>query len=386
MNRKKLKSQAWYNYAVAACIGVVLYVALTHLKQLEGATLTFTGYFKPVIMGCVIAYIVSPLANLYKNKLFKEIDNVKARRTVSNALAFVTVFAFLIALMIVLIPQLVSSITMFANNLDDYVATLASLLKELGVSSQAVGLQGLLESSDDILGKVSSYVSENIDKVLSVSADLGKGAFNWLIAMFLAVYFLAEKESLKSGLKDLLDSTMSRKRYDSTVVFLRHCNDILNRYIVFNLLDAVIIAIVNMVFMTIMGFPYAGLVSFTVGLTNLVPTFGPFVGAASGAFILLLVNPIYAGIFLIFTLILQIFDGYILKPKLFGNSLGVSALWVLIAIIVGGNMFGVIGILVSIPTIAILDDVYHEYFIPWLKRRKEMRAAEEDAQQQDTAK
>jgi predicted PurR-regulated permease PerM len=107
-----------------------------------------------------------------------------------------------------------------------------------------------------------------------------------------------------------------------------------------------------------------------VAVTNLIPTFGPIIGGAIGAFLLLLVEPWYALVFIIFTLILQNIDGYILKPKLVGDSVGVSGLWVLIGVIVGGKMFGIVGILLAIPGVAILDMLYGEFLLPWLEKDK----------------
>ena len=121
--------------------------------------------------------------------------------------------------------------------------------------------------------------------------------------------------------------------------------------------------------------PYATLISVVVGVTNLAPTFGPILGGVIGAFILLLVNPWYSLWFLIFTLILQTCDGYVIKPKLFGETLGVSSLWILVCIIVGGRMFGVIGILLAIPIAAIIDFIFREYLIPWMHKRRKLKAA-----------
>ena len=127
---------------------------------------------------------------------------------------------------------------------------------------------------------------------------------------------------------------------------------------------------------------FAGLVSVVVGATNLIPTFGPVIGGAIGAFVLLLVKPMHALAFLIFTVVLQTLDGYIIKPKLFGNSLGVSGLLILVSIVVMGNIFGVVGILLSIPVAAILDFIYRDAFLPWLEERGERRqrlSAEKEA-------
>ena len=121
-----------------------------------------------------------------------------------------------------------------------------------------------------------------------------------------------------------------------------------------------------------MGMQYVGMISVVIAVTNLIPTFGPIIGGLIGAFILLLVDPWDALIFIIFTMILQTLDGYVIKPKLFGNSLGVSGLLILIAIIVGGKMFGVVGILLAIPFAAIIDFVYKDYLLSALEKKKDV--------------
>ena len=157
---------------------------------------------------------------------------------------------------------------------------------------------------------------------------------------------------------------------EKVIKVLRRCHGILKRYIVFNLLDSLIVGSANAIFMAIVGMPYVGLVSFVVAVINLLPTFGPVIGAVIGGFVLLMVNPWHALAFLIFTLVLQTIDGYILKPKLFGDSLGVSGLWILVGVVVGGRAFGVVGILLAIPGVAMLDFLYREYFLPWLEAKK----------------
>ena len=139
----------------------------------------------------------------------------------------------------------------------------------------------------------------------------------------------------------------------------------------YDLLDGVIIGFSNGIFMKVAGMPYAVLLSMLVGVANLVPTFGPFVGGAIGALILVLVNPWYALWFLLFTFFIQMVDGYILKPRLFGDSLGVPAVWVLISIIFFGRIFGMIGVVISIPLAAILTYMYRSWIMIKLEKRRE---------------
>ena len=372
----RFKNKSWYPYTIAICSGVALYVLLTHFSDLWDSVLTFIGYFSPVLWGCAIAYIINPLSKLYGRSIFKSVRNGKAQVFTSNTLAFLTVIVALIYIMVLLVPELISSVQAFVTNMDKYMATLNELLNRVGISGHELGFSKWTVSSEEMLKNISDYVRTNMDDILATSANAGKGMLQWLIAFLLSIYLLANKRHIKSGIRRFLKALLKDNQFENTRVYLNRSNNILSRFVVFNLLDALLVGIVNMIFMVIMGMPYAGLVSVVVAVTNLVPTFGPFVGAGIGAFILLLVKPWYALAFLIFTLVLQLIDGYIIKPKLFGGSLGVPAFWVLIAIVVSGKMFGIIGILLSIPLVAILHFTYNDYFLPWLENRPKKKEGE----------
>ena len=367
---KRLREKPWYNNAVALCIAVILYVLLTHWGGVRESVGTFFRYFSPVILGAIIAYIVNPLAGLYGRTLFCWIKKEKAKTFLSNLLAILTVILFLVFLLLMLIPQLIESVATFAGNLDGYVASLPAMLDSLGVSSSALGLDKFIDSSEALIETVTDFVKQNLSKILSTSVGVGKGAIQFLVGFLLSIYLLGDKSRLKNGGQRLLTAALGGAKYEKLAKVLRRCHSILNRYIVFNLLDSLIVGSANALFMAIVGMPYVGLVSFVVAVFNLLPTFGPVFGALIGGFVLLMVNPWHALAFLIFTAILQTIDGYILKPKLFGDSLGVSGLWILVGVVVGGRAFGVVGILLAIPGVAMLDFLYREYFLPWLEAKK----------------
>lgn len=374
---KKIRNRPWYPSAVAACIAVMLYGFLMHFEGFWGKVSAFVGYFSPVITGMVIAYMVNPLARLYHDYILRFLKKKPTvRRILSNTLAFLTVFAFIIFFLITLIPQLISSVRTFVGNLDRYVLSIKSMLESLHIHGFDAQLDDFVKSSETILEQITRYIQANYTGVISVLTDIGSRAFQLTMSFTLAVYCLAAKSKQESGFKRMLRASMPRERYERVMDFLHRGNQILTRYIVYNVLESIIVGGANAVFMTIMGLPYVGLVSFTVAIFNMVPTFGPVVGGAIGALILFLVEPWYALAFLIFTMVLQTVDGYVIKPKLFGNSLGVSGLWILIAIIVSSRMFGVVGILLAIPAIAILDFLYEDYLMPYLEKRR----AQEDSE------
>ena len=384
-NKIPLKDRPWYPYAVALCIAVILYVVLVHIGGIWKGFTTFLGFFSTVFLGCVFAYLVNPLARFFRNRVFKNLKKDKTKNLWSNVLAFATVLIFLSFVLGMVIPQLVESVMMFANNLDGYVASVMSVLAQFGITELPPAIQEFLDSSESMLSALASLITSNMSRVISTAGNVGKGAMNWIIALLLSMYLLAEKDHLKGGSLRLMREFLPGRKYDNAISFLKRCDGILSQYIIYNLLDALIVGVVNAILMAIFGMPYIGLVSIVVALCNLVPTFGPIIGAIIGGFILILVKPWYALAFLIFTLVLQTVDGYFLKPRLFGGSLGVSGLWILVGIIVGGKMFGMIGILLAIPVVAIIDDVYHGYFLPWLMEkgpRARVEAKEEAAQKE----
>ena len=196
-----------------------------------------------------------------------------------------------------------------------------------------------------------------------------------MISTIVAIYILLDKVSLLAGVKRLWKALTNETSYRRSYDFLLRCNEIMIRYILFDLLDGLIIGLTNAVFMLIVHYPYVPLISVIVGVTNLAPTFGPILGGAIGCLILFLINPWYALGFLIFTIILQTVDGYILKPRLFGGQLGVPAIWILMALIVFGRMWGVIGILLAIPIAAILDFIFRDGILVWLENRRSRKNA-----------
>ena len=266
---------------------------------------------------------------------------------------------------------------MFITNLDTYVSQLQALLNELTkfASSRNLDISSATSFGENMLNNLLSYFEKASGgtNIIDTSLGIGKNIFNIIISCILAIYFLADKVRLQNGFKRLMRSFMSEKTYKTSGNFWARCNTILIRYIVCDLLDGLIVGLANAAFMGIMRMPYSVIVSVVVGVTNLAPTFGPIAGAVIGAFILVLVNPWYALWFLIFTIILQTMDGYVLKPKLFGGTLGVPGVYILICIIVGGRMFGVAGILLAIPFAAISDFMYHDF----LELREKKKAEKE---------
>ena len=363
----KLKEKPWYSNVIVVCIGILFYVWLINVPSILNGIKTFIGFFSPVIVGCIIAYIVNPLAKLFNNKVLNKIYNDKIRKSISNILSFIIVICLIFFFLIILNQQLIYSITALSTNLPEYASSLENTLHNLGANRFEKYIHNTFSSSEKMITTILEIVQNNSNTILETSASAGKSLINFAISFLLSIYILGSKDRLVYKTKELFKLITPKDKYENRLAFIKKCNYILNRYVIFNLLDSFIIGALNAILMLIFDLPYIGLISFVIGITNLVPTVGPIVGGLIGAFILILVQPWYAVLFIIITIILQTLDGYIIKPKMFGNSLGVSGLWILIGIIVGGRMFGIVGILFAIPVVAILDLIYNDYVLPYLK-------------------
>ena len=240
-------------------------------------------------------------------------------------------------------------------------------------------ISGFQEISDKVIAMITKYAQENMDSIVDTSYNVGKSIVNIVLGLILAIYFLFDKERLKNSAKRLHRALFPRRIYQETYDFFKRCYQILIRYVGGDLLDALIVSIINFIFMAILGMPYSLLISFFVGITNLCPTFGPIVGGLLGAFILVLDNPWYALWFLIFTLILQTLDGYVIKPKLFGDTFGVPSVWILVMIIVGGRIFGFWGIMLAIPFTAMFAYVFETFLRKLIDKRNEEKLEEQRA-------
>lgn len=365
-NHKKITDQPWFHYSVATCSAVVLFLVLSHIGSIfTSISGTLKTVLSPLIIGVITAYLVDPVVKTMEKHVFKKIEKKKLRRNLSMVLAVVVVVLVIALLMVSLIPQLFTSGKMLVDNMDNYIATAEAFLDTISRQLEALSINtSFLDNlQDKIFEFVSSWLQENASKIFNTSYNIGLTAMNVVIGMILALYFLGDKDHLVSGGKHFLSLIIKPARYRRILDFSRRCHAILIQYITYSLLEALLVGVLNAILMGCFKMNYIILISVVVAVTNLIPTFGPIIGAVIGAFILVLINPLHALYFLIITFVLQTIDGYVIKPRLFGGSLGVSGVWILLFVIVGGKLFGIAGMLLAIPCAAIASFIYNDWKI-----------------------
>lgn len=378
----KYEKNRWAGLTISLCIVVVFYMLLSHIGNVRGFLNSFLTITSTVIIGAVIAYMVNPLAVFFFKRVNKVIKkNENAAWILSATVSLVFVLGLCVALLAVITPMLAENITNFAMGLSGYMFSLKNMVLTSEIDQDMKrNIVNFIEEQSDFSALVSKYVlgSEFTPSgVLKVSASIGSAAFNFLIGIILAFYFLIGKKKLVELLSEFFYLVIPSKHYENCSNIWTRFNSIFSRFIVCELVDAVIVGVVNAIFMFLMHMPYAVFCSVIVALTNLAPTFGPFVGAFICAVILLLVKPEFVIPFLVFTLALQLIDGYVIKPRLFGSALKVPAFLVLVFLVVGGKIWGVPGVLLAIPLAAILSYIYKDIAVPWLRARKNHKDEEE---------
>ncbi|MDD6154347.1 MAG: AI-2E family transporter [Eubacteriales bacterium] len=363
IKKPNFKDSSILREAAPFCVAILFYLIVKHLYVLGDLIANIVSVIMPVILGLVLAYIIDPPVRAVEGKL-------RAREKSHPRGKAITIVVLIIVLSLVLlaaaaIPQLITSVIDFGGNATAYHSSLQTTIDN--IFGRHVDLTDTFKVTDMVMTKVNDYVQKNL---VAKSGATGKALGNFAVDFILAVYFLIDKDKIISGGRHFLQLIMKDSYYVRFDGFLHRCDKILIKFLTCEVIDALIIGCANAVFMLIFRMNYIPLVSVIVGVTNLIPTFGPLIGAVCGVFILFLTNPLHALLFLIFTGILQGADGYVIKPKLFGNSLGISGIWILIGVILGGRIFGMWGMLLAIPAVAILDIVIKEGIVPILKHRK----------------
>ena len=288
------------------------------------------------------------------------------------ALSFVCALVLVSVLLGLVIPQVVQSLTTLAAGVPGYLVQLRlwiqNISSEFGLDSSE--LDRVLSSYSELVSQASSLITTLVlPKLLGYGVAIGNGLVTAITAIISALYMLLEKDKLIHQMHKVVYAMLPLRRSRKVLDICRHANEVFSGFINGKLLDSLIIGIICFIGMTLFRMPLTMLISTVIGVTNVIPFFGPFIGAIPSIMILLIFDPIKALEFAIFVLVLQQFDGNILGPKILGDSTGLSALWVLVAIIVGGGLFGFAGMVLGVPTFAVLYSLVSDGLALALKLR-----------------
>ena len=363
MNEKHIWSKRpesmldWF-CVVGACIA--FYLLLNNLGYFLGRIGIFINILSPFAGGIVIAYILDPMVKFFYAKLFKE---KKGTRGFAILLAYAVAILLLMLLAWLVVPQIVNSIGMLFTNFPSYIQGVQEML--LYVQSEyGIDLQQATKMLDDSEAMVKEIYAMATEAMPQIVASIGSVASNF-VAIFTSIaasiYMLADKDHLLHQLRTLAHAFLPEKVASNTLRICHYANVNFTGFFVGKIIDSAIIGVITFVAMTILRLDFAVLISVFIGITNIIPVFGPFIGAIPSVFILLLIDPLQAVIFCVLILIIQQLDGNFIGPKILGSSIGISALWILFSIVVGGDLFGIVGMVVGVPVFATLYGLAQEF-------------------------
>ena len=363
MNEKHIWSKRpesmldWF-CVVGAC--VAFYLLLNNLGYFLGRIGIFINILSPFAGGIVIAYILDPMVKFFYTRLFKE---KKGTRGFAILLAYAVAILLLMLLGWLVVPQIVNSIGMLFTNFPSYIQGVQEML--LYVQSEyGIDLQQATKMLDDSEAMVKEIYAMATNAMPQIVASIGSVASNF-VAIFTSIaasiYMLADKDHLLHQLRTLAHAFLPEKVASNTLRICHYANVNFTGFFVGKIIDSAIIGVITFVAMTILRLDFAVLISVFIGITNIIPVFGPFIGAIPSVFILLLIDPLQAVIFCVLILIIQQVDGNFIGPKILGSSIGISALWILFSIVVGGDLFGIVGMIVGVPVFATLYGLAQEF-------------------------
>lgn len=336
-----------------------LYLAVTYWKNISGFIGIVIGAASPLIIGAGVAYIVNILMSFYERKFFAKAKNKnlqKIKRPLCMIFAFITVIAVIALVVGLVLPQLVSCVMIVVDYIPDAVDWVVEQLEKLEYVPQDI--IDMLTSVDwksqieKIVTVVTSGISDVMGIVISTVSTVIGGVVTAFLSLIFTIYILIDKEKLENQAERFMKKYLHKNWYEKIKYVLVVFDDSFHKFIVGQCTEAVILGGLCTVGMLILGLPYAPMVGALIAFTALIPVAGAFIGAGVGAFMILMVNPLQALIFLVFIVVLQQLEGNLIYPKVVGSSMGLPAIWVLAAVTIGGGVYGILGMFVGVPIAA----------------------------------
>lgn len=358
---------------IVVCVGIAVAFAAMHFSQIWHFFRAVITKAMPIFVGFAIAFVLLPAVRRVEHffaKLFRKKPHPHLGRVLAIILVYVVMLALLSAFFAVVVPQMIQSlksvVTIVTNAIPRSTHDLnemlenSAFLKRLGVDNKHV-MEVWSNVSAQIsthLSQLSTYTSILLNNVLaiagSISTSVYRVVFHAVVGLVASVYLLLDRERFCARAKKICYALFKPGSCERLIYWTRRANDIFAGFITGKILDSIIIGVICYVCMLLFGIEYPQLISVIIGVTNVVPFFGPYIGAIPSLLFLLLVNPMSALWFGIFILVLQQIDGNIIGPLIMGDHVGLSAFWIMVSITIGGGLFGFAGMLLSVPTFALI--------------------------------
>ena len=344
---------------IVVVIGILTYAIIIYFGKIWGFIDRVIHVSTPFLLGFAIAFLLLPIVNkvewFFNKTIFKFRKFPKLNRALASIIAFVTLFALMTGFFGIMVPQLVNSIKSIVLYIANFISMNEDRVNTLLLKFNFLSIEGeqLVIAWENIMSKVMNYSTFVVDYVMGISSSIYTLVFQLFVGLIAAFYLLMDKEVFSTQIKKLLYSFLKNDTCETLIHWTRRANKIFAGFITGKIIDSMIIGVLCYILMIIFRFEYSLLISVIVGITNILPFFGPFIGAIPSILILLLVNPYSALGFAVLILFLQQIDGNIIGPFILGDYVGVSPFWIMLSIVIGGGLLGFLGMLVSVPLFAL---------------------------------
>ena len=393
---KRSKDYNYFKIFIAVFSAIVCSIIVYFLFSKLG---TISSYFKkiivilsPVIIGILFAYLLNPIVKRFE-ELFNKYEKIRSRKKLSRVLGILVTYLILIIIIVVFIwffvPNLIDSLNIMLTNIPKYLENIFDWVRRV-CDKYNISSKFLDTYKQDINGVIKDSVVPNIDVIINNLASGITSVIKWIInvivSIIISVYLIYDKESFADGTDRVLKAYCSPKLYSTISDVTQYIYKVFCGFMIAKLIDSLIIGILTFILLTIFKIPYALLISFIVGVTNIIPFFGPFIGAIPCIALLLMINPTKALVFGILILIIQQFDGNILGPKLIGDKIGIKSFWVLFAILLFGGLFGFGGMILAVPLFACIYEFLGNKVKERIKEKEEYEHAFEEEEKKKKSK
>ena len=360
---KFIRDEKTKNYFLLITYAIVLAYVFLNLDTVWNVVVTIIDLIKPFIIGICIAFVLNIPMKFFEEKVVGKLtkEKSKLKRPLSLIITIIVLVGLIIGLMTFVIPQLAESCSTLVKNVPEYVDSLEKFMnkninsKEL-LSSDVIEevYNKILSMGQNIIKIIGQVAGTIVSHALDITMGVTSTIINIVMAFIVSIYILLSKEKLFNQIKKILYAYMKKENVIKFLKVSKIANIKFTNFVRSQVIEACILGLLCFIGMKICSMPYALLISTIIGVTALVPIFGAFVGAILSAFIVLMVSPIKVILFAVIFVVIQQIEGNLIYPFVVGNSIGLSALWVLFAITVGGNAFGVVGMLIGVPLFGVL--------------------------------
>lgn len=362
---KKYNTIAVYVFLVIAAV-ILFYLGLSRISSLFDKIGVAISILQPFIMGFAIAYILNFVLKFYENRVLKDDYlikvKIKRKRTVGLIMTYFTAILFIYLFSHFVMPQLIDSIAGLANNVPKYgpniINTADDVMRRFKLDQEQ--MDTITKALNNIASQVSKAVIDFIPTIGTYAAKFASRLWNIVLGFIISIYMLADKEKFAAMSKKVVFSIFNKNYSYKILRLASKSNDTFGKFFIGKIIDSAIIGVLTFIVLSIARMPYTLLISVIIGLTNIIPFFGPFIGAIPSFIIILCVSPTKALWFLVIIFVIQQIDGNLIGPKILGDSIGISAFWILFAILVAGKFMGIVGMIIGVPVFAVIYTIIKE--------------------------